>query len=120
MYAESKDSRKDRKGYITMDEKYIVPFITLLGAAVSSVILAYRVTMGFTSINYALMLLVLVIIIFFVIGKITYKITHKIKNDVKEKEREEKERQLREEHEIESEESEIEAKDKESENGLDE
>lgn len=89
-----------------MDEKYLVPFITLLGAAVSSVIMAYRVTMGLTTINYALMILVVVIIVFFIIGKITYNITHKIKLEVKEKERKEKERLLREESENAAEDSE--------------
>lgn len=69
-----------------MNDRYIVPFITLLGAAFTSIILAIRVFLGQTDIVRALLYLLIVVIIFFIIGNIVRKIMNKIRAKIKEQE----------------------------------
>lgn len=82
-----------------MDEKYIVQFVTLLGGAVVSIIMAYRVFTHQVEINYALFVLLLAIIIFFIIGRIVRKVLLGIKKENIEKERQELEQKRKEEEE---------------------
>lgn len=70
-----------------MDEKYIVQFVTLLGAAVTSIFLAIRVYNNQTDIVRALVILLCVIILFFIIGKIFHKTIMKIRDNIAQKER---------------------------------
>ena len=86
-----------------MDEKYIVQFVTLLGGAVVSIIMAYRVFTHQVEINYALLVLFLSIILFFILGRIARKILMGIKKENIEKEQEELERKRKEEEEREDE-----------------
>ena len=71
-----------------MNEKYIVQFVTLLGAAVASILLAVRVFNDQTDIVRALVILLGVILIFYIIGKIILRIIMRIQADIEEKERE--------------------------------
>ena len=71
-----------------MNEKYIVQFVTLLGAAVASILLAFRVFNDQTDIVRALVILLGVILIFYIIGKIILRIMMRIHADIEEKERE--------------------------------
>lgn len=70
-----------------MDEKYIVQFVTLLGAAVTSIFLAIRVYNKQTDIVRALVILLCVIILFYIIGKIFHKTIMKIRDNIAQKER---------------------------------
>ncbi|MCI8308156.1 MAG: hypothetical protein HFH14_08930 [Lachnospiraceae bacterium] len=87
-----------------MDEKYIVQFVTLLGGAVVSIIMAYRVFTHQVEINYALVVLLFAIILFFIIGRIVRRVLYGIKKENIERQRQEQEleRKRREEEEEEN------------------
>lgn len=77
-----------------MNEKYIAQFITLLGSAVASILLAIGVWFDRITIIRALVILIVVIIIFYIIGRIVLKIYRKIHTDVVNRQREELAKQL--------------------------
>lgn len=74
-----------------MDEKYIVQFVTLLGGAVVSIIMAYRVFTHQVEINYALIVLLFAIILFFIAGRIVRKVLYSIKKENIERDRQKQE-----------------------------
>ncbi len=74
-----------------MDEKYIVQFVTLLGGAVVSIIMAYRVFTHQVDINFALVVLLFAIVLFFIIGRIVRRILYSIKKENIERARQEQE-----------------------------
>lgn len=74
-----------------MDEKYIVQFVTLLGGAVVSIIMAYRVFTHQVEINYALIVLLFAIILFFIAGRIVRRVLYGIKKENIERDRQKQE-----------------------------
>lgn len=74
-----------------MDEKYIVQFVTLLGGAFISIVMAYRVYTGQVDIVYALVVLLFALALFFILGRILRNVINKFHMEIVEKEKKEQE-----------------------------
>lgn len=72
-----------------MDEKYIVQFVTLLGGACVSIVMAFRVYTEQVDIVYALVVLLFAIALFFVLGRILRRVLNKYHMEIVEREKKE-------------------------------